>query len=153
MSKATFADFKPQLYEFEVEAPDGGTLEFSMRALTPAELLEIDLNHPRPQPRVVDFEPPGKKGGEPTPIYENEDKAKQEQRDEWRRKINAWLQEHRNRQILAALDMDVPGETPEEQIEALSTLGTWAIAAFSRALDLIVSTSTEALKARSFRTD
>lgn len=153
MPRATFDDFKPQVYEFEVEAPDGSMLEFEMRALTPAQLLAIDLAHPRPQPRVYDFHAPKGKGEKPEPRYSSDEDAPPEVRAEWTRAVNEWLQDHRNRQILAALQMDIPGETDEERIEAMASLGAWAISAFSRAVQLVIATSEAALKGRSFQRD
>ena len=151
MTRATFEDFKSQTYAFEVETPDGDSLEFEMRAPTPAELLEIDISHPRPQPRVFDFHAPAKKGGEPRPRYSSDDDAPPDVKEEWTRAINVWFREHRNRQILAALTMDIPGETVEDKIAAMESLGAWAVSAFSKALTEVISTSEGALKQRPFR--
>ena len=148
---ATFNDFKPQVYEYEVVTPDGSTLDFAMKALTPAELLDIDLRHKRPDPEIVEFRPPEKKGDKPSPIYESDPDAPDDAKERWSRKMNMWLQEHRNIQTIQALQMDIPGETEAEKLEALTELGAWAISAFSQALSLVTTTPRGALNARSFR--
>lgn len=144
--RATFDNLRAQVYEFEVEAPDGQVFEFSMRALTPAELLAIDLDHPQPQPRVVDFA--GKdKDNKPVPVYENDSDT---HRGEWQRKMATYIQEHRYRQIIKALEMDIPGETEAEQVKALHELGAWAISALSKAVTMVIAVGDERLRARFF---
>lgn len=141
-----WGDFASQEYEFDVVEPGGKTLLVKMRALTPAELLEIDIAHPRPEPKVVDF------AGKDKPIRESDEAASATHRAEWTRKVTDWLRKHRNMQIVRALvEPVIPGETEDEKIANLDTLPAWAVSALSKALQMTISTGDDALTLRNFR--
>lgn len=91
----------------EIERP-GGLLRIPLRELTYHEWLQVELDEPMPAPPVI-----AGKGG-----------VKQYDRDnpDFRRKTGEVYERWTYRRLLAALKVDVPGETEAEKIAALADM-------------------------------
>lgn len=142
--KASFADFKAQTYEFEIDSPDGDVLIVELRAMTPDERAEIDFRrNPKPQPPVMDFRVID---GSPYPVYNYEDAG-------YTAQFGAWVNRRMRLLIIHALVMDLPGETDDERLDALNSMAAWALDGLWRAVQMLTAVGDDAVRRHSFQPD
>jgi hypothetical protein len=147
----TWADFAPHEWVFDVENPGGQKLTIKMRDLTPAELLAVEMAHPRPEPRQIGFTGTASDGNLKAQ-YESDKDAPAKNRQQWAEKLTKWMHELRMRQVLKAmLEPEIPGEDDVEKLKALMESPSWAQNAFNWCIGRITSTPDDALRVRSFR--
>jgi len=144
----TLQDLKPREYEFDVEMPDGEMVSFTMRAPSQAQMWAVERGIPIPQrDQFVNRSNPFHKdaNGNVVPIIDDQAYiAAQEDR----------LQQIMYRKILAAwVDAPLEGDTEEERIAEMATLGSWAISALWKMTQALVTTNSDAIAARKFRGD
>lgn len=130
--------------EVEVQRPDGVVLAVPLRTLTEAKMREIRASVVWPTPPVVDMK---KVGGEVVNVYDRNDPAYLAAD----READALLS---YKALLAALDLDIPGDTEAERLAALQNgLGAYAFAVLLTAVNRINVISPEEIAqvARSFQ--
>lgn len=143
--RATFKDLNARVFVFEFESPDGECLEVEMRALTPDELLDIDMAVPTPEAPIVDFKTSD--NGEVQPVRDYQDKG-------YKRALAKAVQERMYRQILRAWqNADVPGETDEERLAEIAALPLWALDGLWQAVKMITEAGVGTLRSRPFHAD
>lgn len=130
--------------DVEVQRPDGVTLAVPLRTLTEAKMREIRASVTWPTPPTVDFK---KVGGEVVPILDRNDPAYLAADREADARLSY-------KALLAALVLDIPGETEEAKLAALRDgLGAYAFAVLLTAVNRINIISAEEIAqvARSFQ--
>lgn len=143
--RVSFKDLNARVFIFEFESPDGEMLEVEMRALTPDELLDIDMAVQTPEAPITDFKTGD--NGEITPVRDYQDKN-------YRRALTRAGQERMYRQILKAWEnADIPGDTEEERLAEIAALPLWALDGLWQAVKRVTEAGVGVLRARSFPTD
>ena len=143
--KATFEQFLPQTYGFEVEGPGGDVFEFDMRAPTTDERARIVFEDPEPKLEPSDFYTKNKETQGVFPIYDYEDAG-------YKKARAAWLVRQQKRLIIAYLvEPAVPGESLDEQMVALDGLASWALDALWRAVEMLIVVGRDAVRRRTFQ--
>lgn len=140
--RASFKDLSARAFVFEFESPDGERLEVEMRALTPDELLDIDMAVSMPEAPITDFKTGD--NGEITPVRDYQDKN-------YKRALSKAGQERMYRQILFAWqNADIPGETEEERLKEIAALPLWALDGLWQAVKMVTEAGVGTLRARPF---
>lgn len=101
----TLNDLAPVTVTVELERPDGQTVGVPLRLLTYSEWQRIGWEVPEPAPPVSGATREG-------PVFNTSDP------DYLRQRAEAQT-ERQYRRLLAALEIDIPGDTPAEQVAAL----------------------------------
>lgn len=141
--RAALADFQAQTYLFEIVAPTGEDLLVEMRALTPADILQINRALPPvPKPPEKDFRKDD--DGRLQLIYDTADPGYLQALEDRRVQLM-------NRAILRAWVVDLPGETEDERLAALDTLAAWARAGLWQAVNRLMVLGDEGVRLHPFR--
>ncbi len=142
--RVSFKDLNARVFVFEFESPDGELMEVEMRALTPDELLDVDMVVQMPEAPITDFKTGD--NGEVTPVRDYQDKT-------YKRALTRAGQERMYRQILMAWqNADIPGETDEERLSELAALPMWALDGLWQAIKAVTEAGVGTLKVRPFLT-
>lgn len=138
-----FDQLKAQVYEFELVSPDGQTLVVQMRALSRAEVAQIDYNLPSiPQPPVTEIKKDEE--GNFKPVYNFQDGGyMQAIADRGALRIK--------RLILKSWTDSIPGDTEEEKLSALDELSSWAMNGLTQAVSKLLVISAEEVRLRRFQ--
>lgn len=143
--RVSFKDLNARTFVFEFESPDGETMEVEMRALTPDEMLDVDMAVTAPEAPVTDFKTGD--NGEITPVRDYQDKH-------YRRALTRAGQERMYRQILKAWqNADIPGDTDEERLAEIAALPMWALDGLWQAVKRVTEAGVGTLRARTFPAD
>lgn len=145
-----FAKFaQDYLTTFEIEMPDGETLQFEFRLPSAAQIWQIERDMP-PQPRPdtvglqpIDIKPHPTLPGKYAHVFKEDDPALIE-------KQNEWADELQLRRILACWTEDIPGATTEEKIAALRTLPYYVIEALKLCVRRVIRVSGDSIKDHPF---
>jgi hypothetical protein len=143
---ATFADFKPQVYEFELENEvTGETLLIQARSLDALERAQILLFSSEPRPPEMKIH---NVGGEMLPQYDYYNL-------DYRKKRETWGRERDNLLIIHTLvSPEIPGDTEAEKIETLnSQLAPWVREALLRVVVMLSTVAEGGVKRRQFRSN
>lgn len=141
---ATFEDFQTNTYTFELVSPDDERLLVELRALTPAELLEVGKANPRPEPPVKDFQ---KIEGTVYPVYRTEDPAHQQSLEEW------VMRRARLQVVRALVRPEIPGNTDTARIENLLGVPNWVQTGLWLAVQKLNASQEKNLILRPFHSD
>ena len=141
--RATFADLQVQTYEFDLDDPDGGTLEIELRALPISERAELELvRNPKPIPPISEYR---KEKGEVLPVYNYQDHNYQQAMAGWNRRQMQLL-------IIRSLVMDIPGDDDDAKIALLeTTLGGWAMEQIWDHIEALSTVGRDAARGITFR--
>ena len=104
--KATLGDLHKTTILAEIELADGEVVVIELRSLSYFTYNQIRWSVPDPAPETVGMDKHGK------PIYGYNDPA-------FRRKVNEAEMQRTYKLLLAALVMDIPGETDDDRLEYL----------------------------------
>jgi len=141
--RATPADFKVQTYEFEIESPVGEVWIVEMRALSQTDLLEVGRKMPPfPQAQVTDYKT--NEDGKVEPIRNFNDPA-------YERAIQDWRRLQMRLTVLQSWQVEWMVETEEEKLACLDGLAGWASSGLWQIVNMLISSSSEAIKYRPFR--
>jgi len=123
-----------------IDRPDGGELVVTVKTLSYKEWMDIERAVPMPAPPVNGADRSGR------PIYNEQDAT-------YQRAVADAHNERLYRRIIAALQMDVPGDTIEEQMEAIGQLDTQLVISLGNVLTAahLASVGRVEERARSFR--
>lgn len=126
---ATFADLKAASYKFELESPTGDLVLVEVTAPTKAQLIKMRRElPPQPEAPVTEFRKDA--DGNPQPVRDTRDAAYLDALDEW-------MTNYQLRFIARLWKTDIPGDTEDEQIEALADLPGWVLGGVWRAVELV----------------
>lgn len=124
-------DFKPKVEAFIITNPENGEdFEIMLRPLTYTEISSISAKVKRPKPKEIGFK--GKDElGRPIPIFDDDSPefkmATAKANEEF---VNLWL--------IAAWDVEIPGETVEEKMAVLrENIPNWVFLELQRKLNEI----------------
>ena len=114
----TLDDLSDVIVEATIPRPDGKMITVRLKTLSGEQVWEVRRAIKWPKPPVKDYR---KTGGEVLPIYDYEDATYVAAQEDASRELGY-------RHLLLSLQIDIPGETFEEKLEALRTrLGQWAL--------------------------
>lgn len=126
MTDTLFEAFVVGAVEYELRTPAGDVIVVQVRALTADEMLEIRHLTPKPEPPVEGYH---KFDGERAlPIYAFESPGYNQQ-------LEAWVSKRTRLMIVRSLvSPEIPGNTDDEKIAALSRVSNVVLAGLNRAV-------------------
>jgi hypothetical protein len=142
--RATFADFAPQVYEFEIENEiTGEVLVIEARSMDALERAQILLMNAEPKPPHSQIH---RDGNEMLPEFDYYNL-------EYRREYEAWSRARDNRLIIHTITFpEIPGGSEDEKIDTLNTkLAPWVRDAFTKIYIMLSTVGGTAVKRRNFR--
>jgi hypothetical protein len=118
--------------------------EVELRALTPDEVIDLNFAHRRPEAPITDIK---KEDGAFYNIRNHDDSG-------YLKSLEAWVAGNRKRLVASALiSPELPGETLDEKVNALSSIEGWALVGLYQAVNMLLNVGADAVRLRQFRRD